>query len=100
MGDTEDQNDDNPIPDLVDDPIIANPDAPELFPAPELLGSWRARAGRERVDPQTQPGLNLTCEFAKVARSTGRELDDVGHWAARRVQGPFLAASTESSPYA
>lgn len=73
MSDADDQYYQNLVPDLVNDSIVADPNAPQLAAPLELLRARRTRVVRERVDARTQSELNLAREFAELALRIRRD---------------------------
>jgi|GEM_PF-2912558 len=69
--DRENEDNQNPVVDLVDDPVGARPHTPRTAPAHERRGSCRAGLLCEQLDDRLDPPSGVTIQLAQLPRRPG-----------------------------
>lgn len=65
--------------DLIDYPVVADPNPPEIVAPLELLRSLRTGVVHEAVDRRADPPSDRGIQLLELLRRGGRELDGVRH---------------------
>lgn len=79
VSDLDDQNQQDPILDLVNDPEVAYSNTIEIVAVGKLCAGARSRVKRESVNHRAHPFLHRLGQFVELPQRSRLEFDRIGH---------------------